>query len=558
MKSWSMNTETRQSFIPTGKSLFKNFKHWFLWKTVFLTFFCSCKSNTPRQVPEPLVRDTTVNIHNAFLDSFMDSSDVTEFLSKANLAADDSSQISDFYRSRNYEFAWFDSEGLTEHATSFVSLYRNYRSTNNDSALRNKKLDANIDEIMDDSSYIRNRKKIIVSTELDLTRQFFIYADKAYAGKSDLNPEDLGWFIPKKKINVRSFLDSVIKNKKAKISDFEPVHPMFTPLHDYLDKYSAIAKSNGWPVIPFDKKSYKEHDSASAIALMKKTLQITGDLPGTDTGSVFTAATRQGVINFQHRYGLKEDGIVSKKVMGEMNVPITEHIKQLIVNIERIRWIPKPGSGRYIVANIPAFKLYVFDSGRLQWNMNVVVGSQANNTVVFSDVLETIAFSPYWNVPHSIVKNEMADKGAGYFERNNMEIVGSYDDGLPRVRQLPGPKNSLGRVKFLFPNSYAIYFHDTPAKGLFNQTNRAASHGCIRLAEPEKMAAWLLDYDPKWTRDSIQKAMDLPKEKQVKLKRTVPVFIGYFTAWVDSQGRLNFRDDVYGHDKKMIERLFAE
>jgi hypothetical protein len=216
MKSWSMNTEIRESFIPAGKSLFKNFKHWFLWKTAFLIFFCSCKSNTTRYVPKPLVRDTTVNIHNAFLDSFMDSSDVTGFLSKANLTGDDSSQISDFYRSRNYEFAWFDSDGLTEHATSFVSLYRNYRSTNNDSALRNKKLDANIDEIMDDSSYIKDRKKIMVSTELGLTRQFFIYADKAYAGKSDLNPEDLGWFIPKKKIYIRSFLDSVFKNKKLR------------------------------------------------------------------------------------------------------------------------------------------------------------------------------------------------------------------------------------------------------------------------------------------------------------------------------------------------------
>jgi murein L,D-transpeptidase YcbB/YkuD len=545
------------SFAKTVKLEFKNVTCGFLWKITFLLFLFSCKNSTQEKAPEGVVRDTTVTIKNAFLSSFIDSSDVTVFLSKANLSVDDSTQISDFYKSRNYESAWFDSAGLTEHATSFVSLYRNYRSTNNDSALRNKKLDANIDNIMDDSVLIESNKRLMVSTELELTRQFFIYAQKAYAGKAGLNPEDLGWFIPKKKIDIRAFLDSVTENTVAKISDFEPVHPMFTPLHDYLDKYSAIEKNNGWQVIPFDKKAYKENDASPAVALIKKRLQVVGDLPVTDTGNVFIAATRQGVINFQHRYGLKEDGVVSQKVMGEMNRPVTDRIKQIIVNIERIRWIPKPGNGRYIVANIPAYKLYVFDSGRLQWNMNVVVGSQANNTVVFSDVLETIAFSPYWNVPYSIVKNEMAGRPASYFVRNNMEIVGKYGDGLPQVRQKPGPKNSLGKVKFLFPNSYAIYFHDTPAKGLFNQANRAASHGCIRLAEPEKMASWLLDYDPKWTKDSIQSLMNQPKEKQVKLKKPVPVFIGYFTAWVDSKGKLNFRDDIYGHDRKMIDRLFA-
>ena len=514
----------------------------------------ACNENEQQKKTTTVVRDTTITKQNAFLDVFLDSAQVTAFLSKAKLSSEDSTEISDFYKSRNYEFAWFDNNGLTEHATSFVSLYRNYRSANNDTSLRSKSLDAAIGDIMDDSAYLPANKREMIKTELALTKQFFKYASKAYNGK--LDPVDLGWFIPKKKINIRSFLDSVTRNKKSKIGDFEPVHPMFSPLHDYLEKYTSIEKNNGWPIISFDKKTYRQGDVSPVIAFMKKRLQIEGDLPETDTGNVFTATTKQGVISFQHRFGQKEDGIVNTKLMAEMNRPVTDRIKQIIVNIERIKWIPKPGNGRYIVANIPAYKLYVFDSGHFQWNMNVVVGSEANNTVIFSDVLETIAFSPYWNVPHSIVKNEMAGRSADYFTRNNFEIVGQYNDGLPQVRQLPGPKNSLGRVKFLFPNSYAIYFHDTPAKGLFNQTNRAASHGCIRLAEPEKMAKWLLDYDPNWTQDSIKKSMALTKEKQVKLKKPVPVFIGYFTAWVDQQGKLNFRDDFYGHDKKMIERLF--
>ncbi len=506
---------------------------------------------------KPAKRDTTVTITNAFNNNFLDSAAVEQFLADAGVRKEDSAAIISFYKGRNYEFAWFDSAGLTQHATSFISLYRNYRSLSQDNGFQNSSFDARLDSLMDDSLYLVKHKTSIPQTELALTGQFFNYSRKAYAGNASLNPEDIGWFIPKKKLNIKDFLDSVIVNKNKKISDFEPVHPMFSPLHAYLEKYTAIEKNNGWPVIDFSKPQYREGDDAPEIALVKKRLQLVEDLPLTDTGSLFTDATKNGVINFQHRYGFKEDGIINKKLMAELNMPVTGRIKQLMVNIERIKWIPKPGTGRYIVVNIPAFKLYAFDSGKLAFSMNVVVGSQAHNTVIFSDVVQIVAFSPYWNVPYSIVKNEMSGKPAAYFSRNNYEITGHYADGRPQVRQKPGPRNALGGVKFLFPNSYSIYMHDTPSKGLFGNNYRAASHGCIRLSDPVKMATWLLDYDPNWTRDSIDKSMHLSAEMQVRLKRTVPVFIGYFTAWVDAQGKLNLRDDVYGHDKKMISALFA-
>lgn len=532
----------------------------FTWQVIICLIIvmlpaCGYVSST-NNAPKTVHRDTSVTASNAFINTFLDSTEVSKFLSGAGLSTQDSTQISNFYKNRNYEFAWFDSAGLTDHATSFISLYRNYRSTTGDASLQNKALDVTLDSLMDDSSFVIEHASVIPGTELALTRQFFIYSHKAYAG-SFVNPEDLGWFIPKKKIDIKSFLDSVVLNRDKKISDFEPVSPMFSPLHDYLEKYSAIEKNNDWPVIDFTKNQYKTGDVAPEIALMKKKLQLVEDLPASDTGELFTEATKKGVISYQHRYGFKEDGIVNKKMMAELNKPVTDRIKQLMVNIERIKWISRPGNGRYIVVNIPAFKLYAFDSGKLQFSMKTVVGSQAHNTVVFSDVVEIIAFSPYWNVPYSIVKNEMAGKSGAYFSRNHYEITGRYSDGRPQVRQKPGPWNALGGVKFLFPNSYSIYMHDTPSKGLFNRDYRAFSHGCIRLSDPEKLAAWLLDYDPAWTKDSIQKAMQLPAEKQVRLKRTVPVFIGYFTAWVEKDGKLNFRDDLYGHDQQMIEKLFS-
>jgi murein L,D-transpeptidase YcbB/YkuD len=238
-----------------------------------------------------------------------------------------------------------------------------------------------------------------------------------------------------------------------------------------------------------------------------------------------------------------------------MNSPVSERIRQMAINMERARWIPRMGNRNYIFVNIPSFTFYAINEGKTQLSMNIVVGTAAHSTVIFTGSLTTIAFSPYWNVPYSIVKNEMG-RSASYFAKRNMEVVGHYSDGLPMVRQKPGGANALGKVKFLFPNAYSIYFHDTPSKSLFNESRRAFSHGCIRLAEPAKLAAYLLKGDPRWTEDSIARAMNGTKELQVKVAPTVPVFIGYFTAWVDETGKLNFRQDIYGHDKNMAKRMF--
>jgi murein L,D-transpeptidase YcbB/YkuD len=178
--------------------------------------------------------------------------------------------------------------------------------------------------------------------------------------------------------------------------------------------------------------------------------------------------------------------------------------------------------------------------------------------MMFSGDLNQVVFSPYWNVPPSIVRNEILPAMAsnpGYLDAQNMEQVGE-EDGLPVIRQRPGGKNSLGKVKFLFPNSFNIYFHDTPAKSLFEKDKRAYSHGCIRLAEPEKMANYLLRNNPDWSASKINAAMNSGNEQYVRLKKPVPVMITYYTAWVDDKGLLNFRDDVYNHDETSLRKMF--
>ena len=326
-----------------------------------------------------------------------------------------------------------------------------------------------------------------------------------------------------------------------------------------MGRYYEIAKKGGWPSIPTDKKTYKKGTSAPAIALIKRHLQITGDMPGADTTQVFNDTLEMGIKNYQRRFGYTPDGVIGASLIKEMNVPAQDRVQQLLINMERMRWMPSRPSGNLILVNIPEFVLHVYDGKNKAWEMNVVVGKEGHNTMMFTGDLNQVVFSPYWNVPPSIVRQEILpamEKDPSYLARNNMEQVGMEGD-LPKIRQLPGPGNSLGKVKFLFPNSFNIYFHDTNAKGLFNKDKRAYSHGCIRLAEPEKMAKYLLRDQPEWTDSRIFDAMNSGTEKYVKLKDPIPVFITYYTAWVDDAGQLNFREDIYDHDKNLANKMFT-
>jgi len=223
-----------------------------------------------------------------------------------------------------------------------------------------------------------------------------------------------------------------------------------------------------------------------------------------------------------------------------------------------MRWMPAEMSGNLILVNIPEFMLHVYENNKKAFDMVVVVGKEGHNTMMFNGDLNQVVFSPYWNVPPGIVEKEILPalaRNPGYLESQNMEQVGN-DGDLPSIRQRPGPGNSLGKVKFLFPNSFNIYFHDTPSKSLFDRDVRAFSHGCIRLSDPFKMAKYLLRNQPEWTDEKIQAAMNSGEEKFVKLQKAVPVVITYYTAWVDENGLLNFRNDIYKHDEKLMGKMF--
>jgi len=243
-----------------------------------------------------------------------------------------------------------------------------------------------------------------------------------------------------------------------------------------------------------------------------------------------------------------------------MNEPFGKELQKILVNLERMRWMPSRPKEEWILVNIPEFRLHMMKGKDQVFDMDIVVGKEGHSTVMFAGDLDQIVFSPYWNLPPSIVKKEILPhlkKDKYYLANNEMEITGEKE-GLPVIRQLPGGKNELGKIKFLFPNSFNIYFHDTPHKGLFSEDKRAFSHGCIRLAEPEKLAAYLLQPMPEWTTEKVDKAMSSGKEKLVNLPQPVTVLIGYYTAWANDAGTLEFRDDIYGHDGKLAAKLFSD
>lgn len=518
-----------------------------------ILFLCSCQYFNKKKLSH---RDTTINKKTSFNSLFFDSARIDAFLADNPQYASFEDQFRDFYSHRNFQYAWFDTTGLAEQAANFLNLQSNYASEMQDSTLLNPALQALIDTLGKSKPQLADAR--VMRAELMLTGQFFNYAAKVYKG-SDLDAEKLGWFIPRKKIDLTALLDSSLRTKTGEAAIYALQNAQYKKLEEQLAKYLALQKQETADSIANVAKPLKPGVTDERMVQVKKRLQLFGDAPSADSSDVYDSSLLPAVKNFQQRMGLAVDGAIGNRMIAELNIPIAKRVRQLMVNMERARWMPAEKDTNYILVNIPEFKMHVYDSGRQVFDMNVIVGTAANNTVIFSGNLKYVVFSPYWNVPESIVKKEIMpamSRNASYINRNNMEITG-YSGKTPIVRQKPGPANSLGLVKFLFPNNYNIYFHDTPNRGLFSQSSRSFSHGCIRLGEPKKFAEYLLRNDASWTTGKIDTAMHLAKEKWVTVPKTVPVFIVYFTAWVDRDGQLNFRKDIYSHDAKMEEKLFA-
>jgi murein L,D-transpeptidase YcbB/YkuD len=504
------------------------------------------------------VRDEGINSTNSYSDLFFDSTALESFIADKKMDDTLARRMRSFYNTRNYQFAWFSSNGLTEQARGFWNLHDYVMAYEHDSLLADKKLQKRMDNLItEDDLSVSASDKNYLNTELTLTQHFILYMLRNYE-KGYVKRKEMERFVPRKKENAIALADSLINKKHKDDKYFEDVNQTYKALKDQLVKYVEIAKKGDLPQVGSIKKSLKKGSSSPEIVNIKKILLATGDMTVADTSQLFSDTLELAVKNFQERFGYKPSGLITDTLIKQMNVPASKRVQQILMNMDRMRWLASEPKGNLIVVNIPEFVLHVYEGSKKAFDINVVVGKEGHNTMMFNGELNQVVFSPYWNVPQSIVSKEILpamERNPNYLAKENMEITGN-EDGLPSIRQRPGPGNALGKVKFLFPNSFNIYFHDTPSKSLFNKDKRAYSHGCIRLQEPEKMANYVLRDQPEWTPEKISEAMNSGEEKFVKVKQPIPVVITYYTAWVDEQGRINFRDDIYGHDAKLAAKMF--
>jgi L,D-transpeptidase YcbB len=372
----------------------------------------------------------------------------------------------------------------------------------------------------------------LADVDVLLTAAYIGYAQDMLLGQVDPKATAQSWHISSRRTEVDSALVRTLQspNMEEGLAAMAPAEQEYDQLRQAYTNYQTLA-ANGW----------SEVSSSSPKGDIVARLNV----EGFQADSADLAAALEA---YQERHSLEPTGKLNGPTIRALNVPASERLSQIAVNLERYRWLPRTLGDRYIYVNVPAFRLSAFSAGQKELDMKVVVGAEYDGraTPVFADSMELVVFRPYWNVTPTIQANEFA-----HYNGNLPEGYEYWsDNGVTRIRQRPGEKNSLGLVKFLFPNSFNIYLHDTPAKSLFQRADRAASHGCIRVQEPKRLAEWVLG----WDGDRVESAMHGANNRFVRVPEKIPVYIVYFTAYM-RDGQLYFSDDVYSRDDTLKDKL---
>ncbi len=511
----------------------------------------ACKTREHRKMarPDDHLHGAINHRHNVAFDSNQVAIFYTHFPELEKYRKD----VTEVYRQHKFFHIWYDEKGVIEFGQT---LYTKSEELDQEGIASKYPYREKIESVFDNE--IENTLTQ-VETELMLTNLYLFYAENVYKGLADSTSAAMGWLLPRKQVEYRALLDSLMTSDQLINRDDSMLIGQYYKLRDFLLKYREIEKNGGWKPVDLDPRhpGYRPGDTSRVILQVRERLFAEGYLKQDSRLSRYDPELEEAVKNFQVHTGKNPNELILPEHIREMNVPVGERIKTIIVNMERCRWI-SPEFARakeYIVVNIPAYMLTMVRDGKIWLRSPVVVGKNVTRTVIFSGMMRYIIFSPYWNVPTSIYNKEIKPgmaRNKNYLEQHNMEMI----DG--QVRQKPGKNNSLGQVKFIFPNSNDIYMHDTPAKSLFAQENRAFSHGCIRVGKPFDLAVAILEDDPSWTPERIRAAMNAGRENTVVLKEPIPVYIGYFTAWVNLKGEISFFNDVYQRDDRLAQLMICD
>ena len=486
-------------------------------------------------------------------------------------------QTQSFYNRREFRPAWVENAKPRPQVETLVASLREAETEGLDPSLYNV--------AMIEARHAEASKGFLTDKGFDpreagaldvwYTYLYMKYASDLADGLSNLSRADKSWKITSEKFDPLQHLEKALSENRIaeSLRELTPQGPEYARLRTVLADYKARKAQGGWRSLPGN-LTLKPGQRSPHVSTLAKRLAATGDFRGTVPAegqhALYEGALVEAVKVFQRRHGLADDGAITAAVVAEMNVPVDDRIAQIEMNMERWRWLPRELGSRYILVNIPEMRLDVYEGDTSTLTMRTVVGKEDTPTPIFNDQMTHIVFSPYWNVPPSIAQEEtlpsvMSDPG--FLARNNMELVdasgnrvdpASVDLNNPeayRFRQRPGADNSLGLVKFMFPNQFNVYLHDTPADSLFGRAARSYSHGCVRLEQPLALAQYVLKDQPDWDAARIEAAMHAGEEKHVKLKSPIPVYLGYWTARVRPDGTVQFRHDVYGTDRRQTALL---
>src|SRR5438093_2793137 len=447
-----------------------------------------------------------------------------------------------FYRSHGYAPAWIEGRRPGGEASELINAVHSARDEGLDPADYDLKA---LDQLRTEKSRNPFKKDAlppeqVAEADLRLTYMFMRYATHLLQGRVDPSEVDSHWFGRQRQVDLPDLLARALDSGDVAdaLRSVLPRHPQYAALKKELARYRAIAAHGGWPAVPASAR-LRKGIRGPEVAALRARLAAEGDLARAG-GDVFDDAVEQAQKRFEKRYGLSEDGVLGPEDVAAMNVPAEDRARQIELNLERWRWLPEELGDRYILVNIPTFQLEAIERGKVTLAMRVVAGkADETPTPIFSDDMTEVVFSPYWNVPTSILRKETIPavlRDPGYLERNDLEVVQSGHvvpasnvdwsdpDLRVQIRQRPGAKNSLRLVKFLFPNKFDVYLHDTPAGSLFARLERDFSHGCVRVERPVELAQWVLRDQPEWTAPArIDGAMHAGREQHLALKRRRPV-----------------------------------
>lgn len=497
-----------------------------------------------------------------------------------------------FYAQRQNQPAWFDDGRLGRQAGELIATLSDLGSVGLEPRdFRLPELEAAAKRIAAGDAAPGEGEQL----ELGLTWAALLAGSHLRHGR--VAPAALGerWKIEREPVDLAAVLAEALSRGEIgeTLRRLDPDHPQFVALLQALGRYREIAARGGWPTVPkgpvlqagemgdaarLRALAQRLHAEGFLQAVPPELVAPTGDAQaGADSTPAsagtanpaqlpYSQALAEGVARFQRTRTLKVDGSLGEQTQEELNVPVEKRLQQIVLSLERWRWVPDDFGATAVMVNIPGYTLDLQEGQRIVRSMAVVVGEEGWETPMFADQIEHLVVNPYWNVPQSILVDEILPQVRAnpfYLASNDMEVVSGETDGAERVsdsmvfaaaegggarlRQRPGPKNPLGQIKFMFPNPHNIYLHDTPADHLFREPDRSASHGCIRVERPIELAEYLLR-GSQWSSERLRAAIESRQTQEIPLEQEVPVFLVYFTAGARPDGTLEFYEDIYGVD----------